>query len=456
MKGTALLYRLFREDVTMKYRTKNRQNFWIILTVCLVSLICISILLPNLADKRSEMGAVINVVYPKAYAFDDYDTWRKIMDENPVNNGFLEALNNFAYKTGAMVLADSGKNINYSPLSLYYALALAASGARGDTETELLDLLGVQDKQTLAEQCGNLYRLLYTDNEIGKLKIANSIWMDNNMNGKPVVFKYDFVEKAAENFYASAHIVDFSEEKTKKAMAEWISSNTNGTLSPHIELYADQILSILNTVYFYDQWTYRFDREKTAEDVFYLTDGSEIKCDFMNRTTDSAGFAKGNGFTRAALSLKNAGQMVFILPDEGVSPYELVSSPERMQEAFEGGENFAGKVVWKVPKFSFVSMLPMTNILKDLGINRPFTTEADFGDITDHLAYITSVLQETHVAIDENGVEASAYTQIDYSGSAAAKPEDQAEMVLNRPFIYGITAENGSLLFVGICENPKG
>lgn len=48
-------------------------------------------------------------------------------------------------------------NVNYSPLSLYYALAVAASGAEGQTQQELLDLLGVADADTLAEQCGNLY-----------------------------------------------------------------------------------------------------------------------------------------------------------------------------------------------------------------------------------------------------------------------------------------------------------
>ena len=39
-----------------------------------------------------------------------------------------------------------------------------------------------------------------------------------------------------------------------------------------------------------------------------------------------------------------------------------------------------------------------------------------------------------------------------YAG--AALPEGRAEMTLNRPFIYYITAPDGSLLFVGVCENP--
>ena len=144
--------------------------------------------------------------------------------------------------------------------------------------------------------------------------------------------------------------------------------------------------------------------------------------------------------------------MLFILPDEGVSPYELIKSPEEIKKTFEGGEDYFGEVVWKIPKFSFGSKLTLTNMLSSLGAKSAFTADADFSGITDHMAYITDVSQETHIAIDEDGVEASAYTQINYAG--AAPPEGRADMILDRPFIYAITLHNGNLLFIGVCENP--
>lgn len=395
---------------------------------------------------------ILKVDYPKAYAFEDYDAKREIREQNPVEDSFIDVINDFSYRTGALILSEEGKNINYSPLSLYYALSIAASGAENETEAQLLDLLGINDSGLLSEQCGNLYRQLYTDNEIGRLKIANSIWMDDNMNGSPVTFKDDFIKQAAENFYASSYSVDFAEEETAKAMADWISANTNGILSPAFETNPQQILSIINTVYFYDQWIDRFDRSLTAEDTFYPLNRREVKCDFMNQTFASAGFSKGDGFTRAGLSLKNAGQMVFILPEEGVLPYELMASPEKMEEIFEGGEAFSGEVVWKIPKFSFGSKFVLADVLKSLGVSYAFMADADFSGITDHMAYISNVLQETHIAIDEDGVEASAFTKIDYAGSA--RPEGRADMILDRPFIYAVTARGGGLLFMGICENP--
>ena len=97
--------------------------------------------------------------------------------------------------------------------------------------------------------------------------------------------------------------------------------------------------------------------------------------------------------------------MVFILPDEGVSPYELFSSPERMREAFEGGQAGNGEVVWQIPKLDFGSTLDLADTLKKLGVNAAFERDADFSGITDHMAFISRIRQETHIAIDENGVE---------------------------------------------------
>ena len=421
------------------------------------AVIAMALMISGCDKQVLSIDPILDVVYPRAYDFEDSDSRREIRSQNPVEGKFFEAINDFSYKTGAVILSQSekeekGQNINYSPLSLYYALSIAASGAKNETEAQLLELLGVSDSKILSEQCGNLYRLLYRDNEIGKLKIANSIWMDEDMNGDKIEFKDDFVKQAAENFYASSYSVDFAKEETAKAMARWISANTNGTLSPKIETDPEQILSILNTVYFYDQWIDRFDKSKTAEDTFYLSNGEEVRCDFMNREFGSARFFKGDSFIRSSLNMKNNSQMVFILPDEEISPYELISSPEQMKVSFEGGEEYHGDVVWKIPKFSFGSKLSLTDALKNLGVNSAFAEDADFTGITNHVAYISSIMQETHIAIDEDGVEASAFTDIRYVGGAP--PEGRAEMILNRPFIYAVMSQYEGLLFMGICENP--
>jgi serpin B len=56
--------------------------------------------------------------------------------------------------------------------------------------------------------------------------------------------------------------------------------------------------------------------------------------------------------------------------------------------------------------------------------------------------------------MDENGVEAAAYTIIEMETGSAAPPEEQIEMNLNRPFLFTITSREGAVLFIGVCGNP--
>ncbi len=447
---------LVEEARTTNLKQKSRPlKTWSAIAVCAALITGLIIIPPYIKNDTGNVlsndllpaNALLNVVFPKAYAFEDFDTRREIFTGYPVKKDFLSSLNDFSYETAAQIFLNNQGNINYSPLSLYYALATATLGAEDETADELLSLLGVSDKTVLSEQCRNLYNQLYTDNEIGKLKIATSLWMDDNIN-----WKNDYIQNVADNLYAHSFSVDFKNNTTSQLMSKWVFDNTNGTLAPDMTMNPDQILSIINTVYFYDEWTDKFNESVTKDDIFYLSDNDTVNCDFMNKTNPSQYFVKGDGYTRSVLSLKNSGSMIFILPDEDISPRELLASADSIKEIFEGGEGITGEVVWQVPKFNFGTKLDLIDMLNNLGVKSAFEENANFSGITDNMAFISNIQQETHIGIDENGVEASAYTQIVYCGSAL--PQDRADMILNRPFIYGITNNNGTLLFVGICENP--
>ena len=65
------------------------------------------------------------------------------------------------------------------------------------------------------------------------------------------------------------------------------------------------------------------------------------------------------------------------------------------------------------------------------------------------------MLQETHIGIDEEGVEGAAYTMIAMAGAAFTEPEQQAEMILDKPFLFGVQDMNGAWLFLGVCKDPS-
>jgi serine protease inhibitor len=411
--------------------------------------ICI-VVMANLVACSSKSAAVKTPIYPKSISFDDNDSRQAFMKENLIDESYKKALNKFSYSSASKILSGRSKNTSYAPTSLYMALSLAGIGANGKTQDEIFSVLGTSGKEInyVSEQNSKLFKSLYSDNKIGKLKIANSLWLQKNVD-----FKNAFIDTAVRDFYSSIYNVDFSDNGTGKLMSKWISENTNDILSPKMNVEKKQIMSIINTIYFKDEWVGRFDENKTKSDAFYLSDGGEVKCDFMNNTYGSHGYVKGDGFTSSSLYLKTSGSMMFILPDKGVSVDELISTPEKTALLFNEKDSKDGKVIFQIPKFSFGNSLDLNDTLKTMGIKSAFEPNADFSGITEGTAFISNIKQQAHIAIDEKGVEAAAFTKIDYNG-ANPPNGNVAEMILDRPFIYVIKSHNGTILFVGVVNNP--
>src|SRR6202166_3173749 len=70
--------------------------------------------------------------------------------------------------------------------------------------------------------------------------------------------------------------------------------------------------------------------------------------------------------------------------------------------------------------------------------------------------FISSVLQSTYWKVDEEGSEAAAVTTTGIR-TAVARPEQQLQMIVDRPFFCAIEdRRSGVLLFVGAIYDPTG
>lgn len=397
---------------------------------------------------------------------EDYEGWEQLLNEHQISEDFAKGLAQFAYESGSIILKGTKGNENYSPLSLYYTLALAGCGAQGETASQILEKLGVENQQELADQCSKLYQWYTYSNQreqemmahygIGDyrsaIRLGNSLWISGQL---PVYEEYQ--KLAAEKFFASSYGVDFGNPDTGKQMGKWIAEKTNGVLEPQIEVDPATLMAILNTLYFYGGWAEPFAEEKTQEDSFYLEDGGSVTVPYLNREQREGSFVKEEGYTLSCLDTDNRCRMVFLLPDEGRSVGEFLESPEKMRDAMQLTERdwVDGKVIWKIPKFAFGSGYSLNDPLKAMGINRMFGPQAEFGGISPDSLLVSSVIQQTHIGVDEQGVEGAAYTMIAMARGALKENEEEAEMILNRPFLFGIWDDcHNAWLFLGICRNP--
>lgn len=385
--------------------------------------------------------------YPVKEYQSEEEAWeaRRSLMLHPV---FIETFNTFSYKTASELLRDETTNAFYSPGSLYFALSAAAAGAAGQSREELLALLGFETEEELAEECHHSFISLYQNQDIYKLQIASSLWADMNIS-----LKQPFLDHAKDDYFMEIYQADLASGHTSDAMAQWVKDHTAGLLEPSVELSDDAMLSLLNTVYYYDEWLDQFNPEATKDDIFTCSNGTKLTASFMNRTVGSGSYRRGANYISSALSTKN-GQVLFVLPNEGTNVHELLASPDTLMAIAEGtdGESGFGEVVWSIPKFSYDSEYDLKDTLCQLGLEDVFSDQsADFTSMTDEKVWMDDIKQQSHVAIDENGIEAASFTAIDWCG--AAPPQGRAEMILNRPFLYIIQVD-GCSLFIGICEIP--
>jgi serpin B len=256
-----------------------------------------------------------------------------------------------------------------------------------------------ESHSSLATENEKLFRLLYVYEAITKLTFADSLWL-----GKDISFKEDYLNTVVKQFYASLYEVDFTENESAELMSQWIYENTGKLLKPEISLLPEQILSIISTIYLKDEWVDLFLEEESGTEPFYLTDNTEIACEFMHRIRDPYSYVDGEGFLSTRLYTKGNMSVQFILQDQGVTPGDILTVPQLLEADLYSEEENNSKMNFHIPKFSFGSSFKLKEILKNMGITTAFEKDADFSlAMNTEQAFISEVQHQTHVELMRRG-----------------------------------------------------
>ena len=363
----------------------------------------------------------------------------------------------FAHLLSASILSGT-QNQNLSPISVYLALAMVAEGANGDTQAELLKLLGCKDLRELSEVCGAMLETLSVDTERSTLDIHNSLWMAETIDGQSVEFHPEYLNTLAEIYRSEANVVEFGTESASRQIADWINKHTRGKINvnPSALNFDPSTLAVLiNTIYLKDGWSETFDPNSTEPDTFHAYTG-DMTADFMRRFDKNSTVRFGDGCMAYRVWLNSVGYVTFVLPDEGVSLEKLLGTPDAIDKLLHKGVEQKYDVSLRIPKFKFQDKMELTEVLSALGLSLSFTPAADFSGMSDTPCCIDSVIQESYIGVDENGVEAAAYTMISMRTTAFNPVElEKLDFHLTRPFFYAIESFDGQVLFIGTVTNPS-
>ena len=146
--------------------------------------------------------------------------------------------------------------------------------------------------------------------------------------------------------------------------------------------------------------------------------------------------------------------MDFVVPTGSFSSYEagLTSASLAAAVASLGSPE---SVQMFVPKFSFASTLALVPILQGLGITDLFDPDkANLSGMDGAMdLYVSTVVQQAIVEVDETGTVAAAATA---AGVSASISEEPPTVTIAQPFLILIRdTKNGSILFMGQIQDPR-
>ncbi len=349
-----------------------------------------------------------------------------------------------------------GENLVYSPVNVYMALSMLAESTDGQTRQEILDLLGVDSIEELRSLSNKLWMSNYSDDGLKTSVLANSVWLRNGHN-----YNKSTLDLLAKQYYASSFSGEMGSDAYNKALQNWINDQTGGLLKDQagdIEFDTETVLGLVSTVYFKAGWENEFPEHLTKPDTFNGTQGEENINFMYQRITDSPLYSDDN-YTATALPFNNSGKMWLILPDEGVSPEALIQNGD-INPILNGStpkNTHTGTIVnLYMPKFDVASSMDLIDSIKALGVSDVFSElDADFSPIMPgQKAYVSQINHSARVAVDEKGCTAAAFTVIGV-GAEGMIIGNEVDFRLNRPFIFVITSDDSTPLFVGVVNTVK-
>lgn len=347
---------------------------------------------------------------------------------------------------------NDGEDINavYSPVNLYFALAMSAEITEGESREQLLRLLGAKDIDALRGQTDRLWTACYRNDGAVTSILANSLWLNENIE-----FKKAATDRLAENYFASVFSGDPGSQNMTEALRAWLNEQTGGLLKESVKnakLDPMTVAALCSTVYFRAKWDQVFLKENNDSKIFHGL-GGDVEREFMNTTFTYGPYYYGEDFGAVRMRFAEGGGMWLILPDEEKSLGDVLEAGEYLDmvtspDLWENSTSI--KVNCSVPKFDVSSEMGLMGGLKRLGVTDIFDMgKADFSPLTeDTEVYFSDARHAARVVIDEEGCTAAAYTEMLAAG-AALPPEDEVDFVVDRPFLFVITGESGEILFAG-------
>jgi len=366
----------------------------------------------------------------------------------------VAADNQFGFELFKKVNAsqDEPKNTMVSPLSVSLALAMLYNGAEGNTKAQMQEMLHKTGltPDDLNKSYKDLVAGLTSHDPKVELSISNAIYYRNGFD-----VKNTFITTNQNYYQAEVAGLDFAKEaETLSTVNGWVNTHTKGKIDKIIEqVNPDDVMYLLNAIYFNGEWTYRFDPTHTYNQPFTKEDNSAVQVPMMS-IKNPFNYLRNNDFE--LLEMPYGGgkySMLIFLPQDGKTTNQVIS--QLNPESLNGWMSQMTEVEKEVylPKFEFKFDNSLVDELKALGMTDAFSM-ANLKGISEQADLVVSeVMHKTYIKVDERGTEAAAVTAITIEVTSVG-PDNSFRA--DHPFVFAIREKDTqAILFIGKVTDPS-
>ena len=331
----------------------------------------------------------------------------------------VAANNHFAMDLYGQIRSKSvGKNIFFSPFSVSAALAMVYAGAKGNTKTQMGNVLKMGNVNTnVNDGFRQLFEAFNNPTNNYTLSVANAFFCRRGYT-----FLNKYLTLVSQFYYALLKNMDFAGnlEGSRLYINDWVANNTNQKIKdllPQGSINAMTAAVLVNTIYFKGLWMKPFDVKDTISSTFHLSPTKIMKTKMMNLAGERFQYAEVSNLNCKILELPYVGDelsMYILLPNtvDGLAALEAQLTSVKLRNAISMMQH--AKVDVSIPKFKMTLAIDLTGILKSMGMTDLFKRKvADLSGIdgTRNL-FVSKVVHKAYVDVNEEGTEAAAATGI--------------------------------------------
>ena len=353
-----------------------------------------------------------------------------------------------------LMAIQNDQNIVISPFSLDLALGMVYAGCSGASAHELSRVIGFVPQDDSKEVLFPGMKLSSNLPPAITLRIANALWCDSSTR-----LRSTFAARVKDLFHPEIQSGNLETPETMKAINNWVAQATDGRITDLLQQPPKPPLILIDAVYFKGAWEKPFSVAQDFPSQFHRDIGGPSEVTMMKRSL-SAPYLATDDFQAIKLPYDGGAlEMVLILPDKAT---DLAALVQRLRDAswkntLTEFSEASGSIT--LPKFKVSYRNSLIAPLTELGIKAIFQPSGDFAPMFEdpHKFFVSGLIQQVYIRVDENGSEAAAATEVQIQATAMLRPRlTPFNLVLDRPFLFAIVDDDsGQLLFVGVLRDPE-